>query len=418
MKVNFVVDRGLGLSRKVWLRGLLRGLLLGLTLGLNTACSGPAPSQAGASEAKSGTQAASRDAVVATIAVGKAPHALAADARYLYCLDSGENQLAVVDPQSFKVRAKLKLKNAEAESMTFDEAGNLLIPDPSGKTLQVVSSGAAPSLKTDVPVGQGPDDLVWEDETLFVSLMGENLIAELEWSSAEGSEPEVRYQAVGRGSHSGSALRLLTVGETWLAVPNPGDNDLSLVHLPDGKTQTVQAGNDPGPVAMGALDDQDAVLLIGNRASQTITLYDLSSGQQQDLSEVGLNPTEVLLLPELERAYFSMAGSNEITVVDYRLKKVIGKVSVGARPVHLVRAPELPAEMTVQHHQEAANLGQEIWVGNDADGTVSVIDGQTLAVKVTLKVGQGHHKFAFWQNLVFISNYADNTLSVVDRQKL
>jgi YVTN family beta-propeller protein len=114
-------------------------------------------------------------------------------------------------------------------------------------------------------------------------------------------------------------------------------------------------------------------------------------------------------------AYVTMAGSNDVAVVDYIRNRLALRVPVGVRPVHIYMAPDLPpAKYQVLH-----GLGtHEAWIGNDGGDSVSVIDGATLKVRATVAVGKGHHKMAFWGDKAYVSNLTDNTVSVIDRRQV
>lgn len=202
-------------------------------------------------------------------------------------------------------------------------------------------------------------------------------------------------------------------GLSWLATANNRDNDVTTIS-PTGESKIVRAGNLPSVLGFGSWDNQDRVLIIGNSTSNTVTLQPLDGGAQVTLSDVGLTPTEIAVVPRLERAYITMAGSNEVAVIDYRNQKLVGRIAVGQRPVHIFEAPALPK---VQHDGED-HSAPELWVGNDAGASVSVLDGQSLAVKVTVQTGKGHHKLAFADGKVYVSNITDNTVSIIDRLKL
>lgn len=182
---------------------------------------------------------------------------------------------------------------------------------------------------------------------------------------------------------------------------------MQLLDLAAGKVKTVADGNEPAPVAIGTRDGSAVVAIVGNKASNTVTLYDLPSGEKTTLSGVGLAPTEIGVDAALGRAYVSMAGSNEVTAIDYLGKRVLGRIGVGKRPVHVYMAPSTPA--TGAHR---------VWVGNDDGASVSVIDGQSLAVLATVGTGEGHHKMAFSGDKAYVSNIKVHTVSVIDRTSI
>jgi len=271
-----------------------------------------------------------------------------------------------------------------------------------------------------VELGTGPDKVTLSDDDryVFFSLTGESRIAGLDFSAGWDKPPQSLSWNVGAGVANGGGHRSLDSAGDWLLVPNPGDNDVSLVNRVSGEHKRLQDGNSPGPVALGTQDGKVVRVLVGNTASQTVSLFDPVTGAKQTLENVGQGPTEFALVPELGRAFLSMASSNEVVVIDYVKQRVVGKVAVGKRPVHVYVPPAL-VTATVQHegHDHGAPA-QEVWVGNDQGHSVSILDAQTLALKATVAVGVGHHKMAFANGKGYVSNITDGTVSVIDRKAL
>ncbi len=377
--------------------------LLGLTLSLSlSACQSaslntltPQPIQA--------------SQTVTTLSVGKVPHGIAAAAGFVYNSNTGDKTLSVIDAK----------QNTVIKTLSFDKGGPSYLKATSDQQILVLNAESGQVHLLDPQqdhqlihtweVGMGPDkvQISADAQRAFVSLSGEPAIAEINLLDRQAA---VIKHSVGAGSADGKGHRALVLGQQWLAIPNPGDNNLSLLNLASGQSQILNAGNEPATLAIASVDGQDQTLIIGNRASNTVTLYDFSSQQSTVLSEIGLSPTDMVWVPELQRVLITMAGSNEVAVIDTAKQRLIGKVAVGERPVHIYRAP---SELSVKH--EGHDHAMDIWVSNDAGASVSVIDAQTLAVLATHTVGKGHHKMAFAQNKVFVSNITDNTLTVVQR---
>jgi YVTN family beta-propeller protein len=64
--------------------------------------------------------------------------------------------------------------------------------------------------------------------------------------------------------------------------------------------------------------------------------------------------------------------------------------------------------------------GQTVWVGNDGDDTVSVLDGRSHQVRKTVRVGRGHHEVAFADNgrTAWITSRESETAAAVDTTEL
>lgn len=378
--------------------------LLSLTLALSLSACQPTPfSPPQASASAQPTQ------TLATLTVGKAPHGIAATADFVYNSNTGDNTLAVIDAKENKLVKTLSFEQGGPAYLKVTHEQQLLVLNAKSGQVHLLDPQQDHQIIHSWEVGSGPDKVLLSEDgkRAYISLTAESAVAEINLLDRQAA---VVKHVVGAGSADGKGHRALAIGQQWLAVPNPGDNNLSLVNLSSGESQTITAGNEPSSLAITSVDGQDQTLIIGNRASNTITFYDLATQQSTTLSDIGLSPTDMVWVPELQRVLVTMAGSNEVAVIDTAKKRLLGKIAVGERPVHIYQAP---AELSIKH--EGEDHTTEIWVSNDAGASVSVIDAQSLAVLATHNVGNGHHKMAFAQNKVFVSNITDNTITVVKR---
>lgn len=81
-------------------------------------------------------------------------------------------------------------------------------------------------------------------------------------------------------------------------------------------------------------------------------------------------PFSVALSPGEEILYLSNAGSDDISVIDLKTNKGLGHIKVGANPRGIAITSD----------------GSRIFVNNVLDGTLSVINGETLSVMKTISV--------------------------------
>jgi YVTN family beta-propeller protein len=349
----------------------------------------------------------------ATIQVGKSPHGMAAAQGFVYNANSGENTVSVIDSRSNQVVKTLTLPQGKPGYLkAFHSETHVLLLNPEAGLLHVIDPKQDHALLYSLQVGKGPDKVVVsaDDKKAWVSLTGEAAVTELDFSAGLAQAPVLRKLNVGKGSSDGHGHRALAVGLQWLAVPNPGDNDLSLFQSA-GTERKVKAGNSPSALALLNWEGTDQVLAIGNNASNTISFHDIAQNNTTTLSETFMAPTEMAVVAESKRLFVTLSGSNEVAAFDAAQQKLLGRIKTGLRPVHIYLAPAL---MATKH--EGHDHGAELWVANDSGDSVTVIDSETLAVKRTLAVGKGHHKMAFAGNQVYVSNITDGTVSVLKRE--
>lgn len=389
--------------------------LMACSAGTSTPGTSGTPSTPATGSATQGLKAAK------TLTVGKSPHGMAGAGNFVYNSNTGDGNISVIDARTDEVVKTLTLTEGKPNYVKATHDGKyILVVNTDANRVHVYDPAKDHALVHTVELGKGPDKVLLSDNDhfAFFSLTGEARIAGLDFSAGWDKAPQTLSWNTGAGAANGGGHRSLDAAGDWLLVPNAGDNDVSLVNRVTGEHKRLQDGNAPGPVALGTQNGQVVRVIVGNTASQTVSLFDPATGAKQTLDNVGQGPTEMAIVPELGRVFVTMASSNEVVVIDYVQQRVVGKVSVGKRPVHVYLPPGL-VTASVQHeghdHDEAA---QEVWVGNDQGDTVSIIDAQTLAVKATVAVGKGHHKMAFANGKGYVSNITDGTVSVIDRKAL
>ena len=100
----------------------------------------------------------------------------------------------------------------------------------------------------------------------------------------------------------------------------------------------------------------------------------------------------------LERIYVPNLRSNDVTVIDMREDRVIGRVPVGHAP----------------YGAALADGGRRLYVTNQHDDSVSVVDADTLRPLQTLP-GFGYPEgVAAHGNRVYVVNWMDDDVSVLD----
>lgn len=357
-----------------------------------------------------------------TIAVGKTPHGMGAAGGFVYNSNIADKTISVVDAATDTVAETLTLAAGGVPGYVkaFHDEKAIMVTDTQNGALLVYEPASRKLLQT-VPVGKGPDKIVVDedDRTVYVSLTGENKLVALKFADDRSQAPARRELPAGTPSGEHRAIGL---GGGFAAVPDVGDNATSLFNVATGERTVLTGGNAPGPVAIALTDETPLSVVVGNTASNTLSLFPLPSGEAKTLTDVGLTPNDSAVDPGLGRVYVTMAGSNEVAVVDAAAGSLVGKVPTGARPVHIYMAPSLAAadggntEPPAYRLSHAGHeLSHELWVGCDTGNVVTVFDGATLAVKATVALGQGHHKMAFTNGKAYLSNITDGTITVIDR---
>ena len=345
---------------------------------------------------------------VKQIPVGKSPHGMWAAQGFVYNSDTGENRMSVIDAATDAVVATIPFAGGTPGYVKpFHDGKHVLVTDPKKGALVVIDPAQGHKVVQTIPVGDGPDKIrvAEDDKQVLVTLVNEAKAVLLTFEADRTKAPARKDFAVGTVAGGQFKHRDAAFNGGWAVNPNSGENDVSLIEVGTGAITKVSGGNNPGPVAIGTTGGKATVAVVGNAASNTVSFFDLPGGAATTIADVGLSPSNAEVDPALGRAFITMAGSNEVAVFDYVARKLVGKVPVGKRPVHVYLAPPLPG----------ATASRDVFVGNDDGASVTVFDGETLRVKATVATDAGHHKMAFWGTKAYVSNITANNVSVVDR---
>ncbi|MGV3525985.1 MAG: YncE family protein [Candidatus Sericytochromatia bacterium] len=362
------------------------------------------------------TPSASSMPAVLTIPVGKAPHGMSQAAGFVYNSNSGDNTISVIDTRTDSVVKTITLAEGAPNYVKASHNGKyIVVANTDAGKVHIFDPAQDHALLHTVDVGPGPDKLQIsaDDSWVFVTLTGDKNVVGMDFCQGWTTAPRLQRWEAGAPAADGGGHRSLDAQGDWLLLPNPGDNDVSLLNRVTGEHKRLRDGNTPGPVGLGMTNGQVTKAIVGNTASHTLTVFDIASGTHTTLDKAGQGPTDMAVVPELGRAFVTMAGSNQVAVVDYVNNKLLGTVPTGQRPVHIYVAPE--AEMHTAHEGHDHGPSAEIWVGNDTGDTVTVFDAATLEVKATHALGKGHHKMAFTPEKAYVSNITDGTISVIAR---
>jgi len=207
--------------------------------------------------------------------------------------------------------------------------------------------------------------------------------------------------AVGHGPHEVIAS---ADGRTAF-VANYGDqgvmgNSLSVVDL-----ATMKETN---RIDLGALRRPHGIAQAGGKvyftseASRAIARYDPAADRVDWIAGTGQTTTHMIVLsPDAKRLYTANIGSDTVTALSIpQNPKPIAQVKVGRQPEAIDISPD----------------GKEVWVGQNGDGHVSVIDTADDTVKATFKVGQLPIRLKFTPDgkRVLVSDPPKNEVIVLD----
>lgn len=399
---------------------------------LLSACVAQAPNHSGVDSAiKQFSQ-------IKAISVGEGPHGITFAGGKIVNSNPRSGDISIIDPATDAVIKTLsfdggKDANSPTQAQATKDGKYAITMDSKANVLRVIK-GETQEVVGTVALGKAPGSkIVWADSnTAYVALgakPGETTIeptqnvAKVTWAEGFEKPATVERLTVNRNGALTFSAAFVAVGGGFLAVPNANDNSVSFVKLGESPVTTLQEGNAPGPIGISTLNGS-ALLVYGNKNSNTIVVYDLNARQVLGKVEVGNTPTDLAIRADGRYAYVTCHGAGEVAIVDLGAAKLHSKVPVGrgagtaSKPVHLymVDKPSPSPSYRLAHEgHDHEPVAQQVWVGGDGDASVTVLDAETQKAIAVITVGNGHHKMAFTETKAYVSNISDNTVSVIER---
>ncbi len=120
----------------------------------------------------------------------------------------------------------------------------------------------------------------------------------------------------------------------------------------------------------------EEVVAVANRGSSNISFIDTKTNQVTNkLSIPGSEPMYVVYIPEKDRLYVGDRSGKKVHIINPETKSIEGEISVGNGVFHMW----------------ADGQGKQLWVNNDIDNSISVIDLNSNKVAKTINIGQKPH---------------------------
>ncbi|HWT03159.1 MAG TPA: cytochrome D1 domain-containing protein [Pyrinomonadaceae bacterium] len=163
-------------------------------------------------------------------------------------------------------------------------------------------------------------------------------------------------------------------------------------------------------VELGPLFRPHGIVEVGGKiyftaeVNRAVARYDPASDRVDWVMGTGQTATHMLAVtPDGKRAYTANIASDTVTAIELNQPpgpKQIAHIAVGKNPEAIDVSPD----------------GRELWVGQNGDGSISIIDTATNKVKETVKVGEVPIRVKFTPDgrRVLVSDAKANQLIVLD----
>lgn len=290
---------------------------------------------------------------------------------YLLVLNKTENTLALVDPQDYKVAAKIPTGEGPHEVIASSDGklafvANYGTQQVLGNSLSVIDLAAKKELRrVDLGALRRPHGIIEVGGKIYFTCEVNRLIArydpaadKVDWVMGTGQDATHMLVA------TADAKRIYTA--------NIRSNTITVFDstTPPMKVIQIPVGNQPEGID---LSPDGKELWVGQNADGKITIIDTATNKIIDSVQTGGVPIRVKFTPDGKRVLVSSAQSGELIVLDALARKEIKRIAVGEVPVGILITPD----------------GKRAFVATMQSGQVTAVNLDDLTVIRKIEPGQG-----------------------------
>jgi YVTN family beta-propeller protein len=319
-----------------------------------------------------------RDTVLAVIAVATlvaAPTLTSAsrsDQGALLVLNKSESTLAIIDPATLKVLARVPTGEAPHEVAAsadgrFAFVSNYGTAERPGSTISVIDIPARKEVKrVDLGALLRPHGITESNGKIYFTIEGSRAVARfdpvagrVDWIMGTG-QTGTHMVVVARTS--GKIYTANTGSETISAIePAQGPGATKITHIAVGK----------GPEGIGISPD-DREVWAAHRGDGGLSIIDTATDKVKETIKVGGSPIRVKFTTDGKRVLVSDAQGGEVVVFDAATRKELKRIQVGAVPVGILMQPD----------------GRRAFVASTQANKVSIINLENLTIAGTIDPGK------------------------------
>ncbi len=298
----------------------------------------------------------------------------------LVVLNKSDHEAALVDPETYRVLAKLPTGKGPHEAAASPDGRYAYVSNygaygvfRQGEPPKVEPGHTITVLDLGQRAGKATFDLgsftrphgIWvsrDAARLWVTCEGAQTVLELDAATGKVSKAWKTNQQT-------SHMVVPTPDEKKLYVANIGSGSVSVIERAGDKVTTITTG--AGAEGIDVSPDGREVW-VANRAANTLSVISTASDQVvASFESGGQMPIRVKFAPDGKQVWVSNARSNTVAVFDAASRKLLATVDVGAVPVGIVITPD----------------GRRAFVANTNANQVTVIDAASRKILRTFSTG-------------------------------
>jgi YVTN family beta-propeller protein len=306
----------------------------------------------------------------------RAPETEAPSRAFLLVLNKVDNTLAIIDPASMKVLARVPTGEGPHEVTTSNDGrmayvANYGTQHKVGNSISIIDIVARKEIKrVDVGPLVRPHGIVEAGGKIYFT--------------AEGNRAVARYDPVadsidwimGTGQTATHMLVISKDGKR-LYTANIASDTVTAIALdgPAGPAQITQIGVGKQPEAI-AISPDGRELWVGQNGDGRISIIDTATNKIKETIAAGQVPIRVKFTPDGKRVLVSDPPSGELLILDAATRKEIKRLSVGEVPVGILIAPDggrafiatMQSNRIVEINLDTLTLARRLETGMGPDG--------------------------------------------------
>ena len=290
----------------------------------------------------------------------------------LLVLNKSESTLAIIDPATLKVLARVPTGEAPHELTTsadgrFAFVCNYGTAERPGNTISVIDIASRKEVKrVDLGALLRPHGIAESGGKIYFTIEGSRAVARydpvaarVDWTMGTG---QAGTHMVVVASTSGKIYTANRDSDTVSAFdPAKGQSAWKITQIPVGK----------GPEGIGLSPDEREVW-VAHRGDGGLSIIDTASDQVRETLKVGRAPIRVKFTPDGRRVLVSDSQGNEVVVFEAATRKELKRIAVGAIPAGILMQPD----------------GRRAFVASTQANKVSVVNLEDFTITATIEPGR------------------------------
>lgn len=285
----------------------------------------------------------------------------------LLVVNKSENTLAIVDPATFQVLARVPTGEGPHEVAASADGRLAFVTNygPSGRpghSLSVIDLAARQEIRR-VELGEltRPHGVVVVGGKAYFTVETPGAVARLDPAT-------LQVDWIAKTGQSTTHMLAATPDGKRLYATNIGSNTVNAIEIATGKVTQIRVG--PQPEGLD-LSRDGRELWVGQNGDGRVSIIDTASDQVKETVPGGRVPIRVGFTPDGKWALISDMSAGELVVLDTASRKEIKRIPLGPAPVGVLVAPD----------------GKRAFVAATAANRVVVVDLEKFAAVGSFEVG-------------------------------